>query len=87
LAWTIKITRSSAKQLKKLDTNTQKRIISLLKKIERTENPRYQGKALRGEKEGLWRYRIGDYRLICQIKDTVITFLVLAIGHRKDFYK
>ena len=80
MAGTIKITSSAAKQLKKLDKATQKRIISLLKKIEKSENPRCQGKALRGGKEALWRYRIGDYRLICQIKDAAIIVLILAIG-------
>jgi mRNA interferase RelE/StbE len=45
------------------------------------------GRALQGEKRGLWRYRVGDYRLICDIQDQKITILVLELGHRKDVYR
>ena len=51
------------------------------------DNPRLQGKALTGKYSGLWRYRVGDYRLICNIEDNTVTILVLALGHRKDVYK
>lgn len=50
-------------------------------------NPRSSGKALQGEFKGLWRYRIGDYRVICQIKDKELVILVIDLAHRKDIYK
>jgi len=88
LAWKIAITKTATKQLEKLDSVMQKRIISFLKeKIEASNNPRQFGKALQGNKHRLWRYRVGDYRLICNIEDKAITVLVLAVGHRKEVYR
>ena len=51
------------------------------------ENPRQWGKPLHGEKQGLWRYRVGHYRLICDIQDERVIVLVLEVGHRKDVYR
>lgn len=88
MAWKIAITKTATKQLEKLDSVMQKRIISFLKeKIEASNNPRQFGKALQGNKHRLWRYRVGDYRLICNIEDKAITVLVLAVGHRKEVYR
>lgn len=88
MAWTINISATAVKQLKKLDKTAQKRIVSFLHtKIEVTHNPRQQGKALKGDKGGLWRYRLGDYRIICQIQDEIITLLVLEVGHYKEVYR
>ena len=82
------ISKTAAKQFKKLDKTAQKRILTFLhEKVENAANPRAQGKALRGKHGELWRYRIGDYRVICNIDDDTITLLVLAIGHRKTVYK
>ena len=50
------------------------------------QNPRATGKALQGEFSGLWRYRVGDYRLICEIRENELVILVLEIGHRKNIY-
>jgi len=88
LVWTIEITRSAEKQIKKLDGPTQKSIIRFLReRLKSAENPRQWGKPLHGDKQGLWRYRVGDYRLICDIQDEKITLLVLEVGHRKDVYR
>ena len=88
MAWKIKISTTATKQLKKLDKNAKQRIITFLRdKIECTNNPRIYGKALKGEKADLWRYRVGDYRLICHICDNSITVLVLAVGHQKEIYR
>jgi mRNA interferase RelE/StbE len=56
-------------------------------RLQPAENPRQLGKPLQGDKGGLWRYRVGDYRLICEIQDERITVLVLRVGHRKDVYR
>ncbi len=60
----------------------------MLERIPKLEDPRSIGVALKGTDLGeLWRYRVGDYRIICQIKDVCITVLVLRIGHRREVYK
>ena len=81
-------TEGAKKQLKKLDKHIGILIITWIRKnLEGTENPRLHGKSLTGDKSGKWRYRIGDYRLICEIQDNTITILVLEIGHRKNIYE
>ncbi|MDO9269357.1 MAG: type II toxin-antitoxin system RelE/ParE family toxin [Methylobacter sp.] len=86
--WRVKLKGSAAKSLKSLDTGTKQRIERFIDQLIETDNPRSHGKALQGKRyAGLWRYRIGDYRLICQIKDGELIILLLEIGHRKDIYK
>jgi len=88
LAWRIEITRTAEKQIKKLDRAAQTSIVIFLRKrLEPSSDPRQWGKALQGEKRGLWRYRVGDDRLICDIQDERITILILELGHRKDVYR
>ena len=86
--WTIELKQTAEKQIRKLDRKAQESIISFLRgRVETADDPRQWGKPLRGEKRGLWRYRVGDYRLICDIQDDRIVVLVLAVGHRKDIYR
>jgi mRNA interferase RelE/StbE len=86
--WTVAITQTAERQIKKLDRGAQTSIIRFLRdRIEPADDPRQWGKPLRGEKRGLWRYRVGDYRLICDIQDEKITVLVLEVGNRKDVYR
>jgi mRNA interferase RelE/StbE len=86
--WPIEITRTASKQITKLDRRAQEAILSFLReRLSTAGNPRQWGRALQGEKRGLWRYRVGDYRLICDIQDERITILVLELGHRKDVYR
>lgn len=76
------------KEFKKLDHYTKRIIKSWVdKNLVNCENPRFQGKALVGNKSGLWRYRIGDYRLIASIEDGKLIILLLEIGHRRNIYK
>ena len=83
----IVFTERAKKQLKKLDKYTASLIIGWLEKnIEGCEDPRIHGKALVDNKSGQWRYRIGDYRVICEIQDTEIIVLVLEVGHRREIY-
>lgn len=75
------------KEYKKLDKYTQKLIKNWTKKhIENCDNPKIYGKALQGNKKGFWRYRIGDYRMICIIKDNELIILAITIGHRREIY-
>ena len=84
----IEITRTATKQITKLDRAAQKSIQHFLReRLTTADDPRQWGKPLHGEKRGLWRYRVGDYRLICDIQDEKITILVLELGHRKDVYR
>ncbi len=87
MAWTVEVSDYAEKQLRKLDKPIQKRLLDWLEdRIEGCKNPRHFGEPLRGERAGLWRYRIGDYRVICEIQDKQLVVLALAIGHRREIY-
>ena len=88
MKYRIVFTDRAKKQLKKLDKHISSLIIGWLEKnIEGCQNPRQHGKGLVGNKSGEWRYRIGDYRRICEIQEEKIIVLVLEIGHRKNIYE
>jgi mRNA interferase RelE/StbE len=88
LAWTVSFEPRAEKELGKLDRSMQKRIVSFLRdRVEGGSDPRSSGKPLRGEKADLWRYRVGDYRIICRIQDAYLMVLVVRVGHRKDVYR
>ena len=87
MTWLIKFDPKAVKELKKLDKVTQKRIIDYLKqKVSVQDNPRIFGKGLTGNKQGLWRYRVGNYRIICQLKEQDLIILVIKVGHRSSIY-
>ena len=69
-----------------VDKQEAKRIITYLRKRVAL-NPRQCGKALQGDLSGLWRYRIGDYRVLCDIKDAEVSVLVIRVAHRKEVYR
>ena len=80
-------TERAKKQSKKLDKHIAALIIGWLEKnIQNCENPRLHGKGSVENKSGQWRYRIGDYRVICEIQDKEIIVLVLEVGHRREIY-
>lgn len=79
-------TRSALKQLKKIDITNQKKIKQFILDIQELNDPRLKGEALKGKLSNYWRYRVGDYRLICDINDSEIIITVVRIGHRKDIY-
>ncbi|MDR0506540.1 MAG: type II toxin-antitoxin system RelE/ParE family toxin [Dysgonamonadaceae bacterium] len=75
------------KSLEKIDFAHAQKILKYLKKnVDGSENPRAFGKALTGNMKGLWRYRIGNYRVICNIQDKQCVVLALETAHRKDIY-
>ena len=87
MSYKVIFTDKAKKQLKKLDKHISSLIIGWLEKnIEGCENSRVHGKGLVENKSGQWRYRIGDYRVICEIQDDEIIVLVLEIGHRREIY-
>ena len=73
MAWTLRISETAKRQLKKLDRST-------------AQNPRQRGKGLTANLTGLWRYRVGDYRLICDVQDGEMVVLVLQVAHRSQAY-
>lgn len=88
MAWAVELAESAADALNKLDPVTQQRIWRYLRgRLARTNNPRQSGKALTGPYAGLWRYRVGDYRLICRIEDARLVVLVVKIGNRRTVYQ
>jgi mRNA interferase RelE/StbE len=88
LVWTIDYTQTAKKELKKLDKPVARRILDFMDgRVARLEDPRTLGKALSGPLGTLWRYRIGDYRLICEIQHQAVTVLVIRIGHRREVYR
>jgi len=87
LAWTIELTRTAEKQLKKLDKKWQRDILDYLEKeIAPLSDPKKRGKELVGDKAGFWRYRVGDYRIICDVREEQFVILAVTIGHRKEVY-
>lgn len=89
LVWKIEISESAKKELKKIDKSISKKIIKWLEeRISSGAHPRLWGLKLKGDELGdMWRYRVGDYRVLCLIKDNIITIEVISIGHRKEVYK
>jgi mRNA interferase RelE/StbE len=88
LAWKIEYSHTAQEQLRKLDKQTARRILDYVEeRLAFRENPRDIGKALSGPLGALWRYRVGDYRLICDIQDNASRILVLRIGKRTEVYK
>lgn len=84
----VEFDKSVYKYLSKLDKYTTKMILNWIEdRLENCENPRIYGKALSSNLAGIWRYRVGDYRIIAKIIDEKIIVLIIAIGHRKDIYK
>lgn len=79
-------TPKAIKQFKKLDTEIQRRIKKLILEIQELENPRLRGKGLGANLSGFWRYRVGDYRLICKISDEELIILIVDINHRREVY-
>ncbi len=89
MAWRIELTATAVKQLGKLDKSEAKRIASFLRqRLATLDDPRSTGKALTGPQPGAyWRYRVGDYRIICDIQDAALCVLVIEVGKRRDAYR
>ena len=88
MAWTIEYADTAKGQLRKLDKQTARRIIDFMdERIAGQENPRNTGKALTGPLGGLWRYRVGDCSVICDIQDGALRVLVVQVGSRREIYR
>ena len=89
MAWTISYTETALKQLKKLDRPVARRLVDFMdERVVGAVDPRSVGKALTGPLLGsFWRYRVGDYRIICDLQDGTLVVMVLEVGNRKDVYR
>ena len=88
MVWTVEYAESALRELRKLDRQVARRIVDFMdERIAAAEDPRSTGKALSGSLGELWRYRVGDYRIVCDIVDQKLNVLVVRIGHRGDIYQ
>lgn len=88
LVYKVEYSQEARKQLKKLDRQILIKIKEWIEdRLVESENPRLWGKALTSSHGEKWRYRIGDYRILCLIKDEIVTIEVVKLGHRKDIYE
>lgn len=88
MRYKVETTSKFDKEFKKLDRYTMRMIKAWIdKNLVDCENPRIHGKPLTANKTGQWRYRIGDYRLLCSIEDSELVILALTVGHRRNIYE
>ena len=89
MAWRIELSDLARKNLKQLDPQAARRILSFLNdRLAMLDDPRSIGEALRGSKLGeFWKYRVGDYRIVSSIEDNSVRIIVVRVGNRKDVYK
>lgn len=87
MKYCVEYTKTSVKQLKKMDRKIAAFIVSYIdEKLVNCEDPRINGKALKGNYNDIWRYRVGDYRILAKIDDHRVIITVVEIGHRKEIY-
>jgi mRNA interferase RelE/StbE len=89
MAWNVELSPVADRELSKLDPQHARRILKFLyERLEKMDDPRSIGKAMQGSRLGeFWRYRVGEYRIICKIQDDRLVVLVLRAGHRKEIYR
>lgn len=88
MSWVYKFDHRALKEFKKLGRQTQSDVIAYLdERVAGNADPRRFGKGLTANHAGYWRYRVGDYRILCQIKDGELLVLVVGVGHRRDVYE
>lgn len=85
MSWRVELD-SAVQQLRKLDPQVARRLRDTLRALATLEDPRARGKALTGPLKGYWRYRVGDYRIICDIQDEKLIIIALDLGHRREIY-
>ena len=86
MAWKVELTDTAAKQLARLDKTQAQRITKYLRRGMLLKDPRDAGKALTGNLRTYWRYRVGDYRVVCDIRDNELVIVAVMIGHRSEVY-
>jgi mRNA interferase RelE/StbE len=89
LVWTLEFSDAARKSLRDMDKQSARRIVTYLRdRVAVLDNPRSLGRALQGTRfENQWRYRVGDYRIISEIRNGTITIVVVSVGHRREIYR
>jgi mRNA interferase RelE/StbE len=88
LAWKIDYTADARRSLARLDKAISARIIGFMeRRVAALNDPTQIGERLKGELRPFWRYRVGDYRVVCDLKKEIITVLVVRVGHRREIYR
>jgi mRNA interferase RelE/StbE len=87
MGWRIELTREAERQIAALGNAERRQVLRFLQKLQNRDDPHTLGKLLSGPLRGLWRYRVGEYRLICGIRRKVLTVTLVRIGHRSDVYR
>lgn len=87
MGYKVRVARSAEKSIAKLDLSSAAKIVEFLESLDGIKDPRSQGKALTGNLKGYWRYRVGDYRIVCEIHDDEVIVLVVKVGHRREIYR
>ena len=86
MSWNVELDPAVQRKLKKLDPQVARRLRHALRAVASLENPRNRGKPLTGPLKGHWRYRVGDYRIICDIQDDKLVIIAVDLGHRSEIY-
>lgn len=88
MSFRVEYTRTAVKQLKKMDKKIAALILSFIEaKLVGCDNPRLHGKALQGNLNDKWRYRVGDYRILAKIEDEKVIIVIVEVGHRREIYE
>lgn len=86
MAYEVEYTATALRQLRKLDRQVARRIVDFLDEVSALDNPQSRGTTFAGDRAGIWRYRVGDYRVLCELRDAELVIFSLAVGHRGDIY-
>jgi mRNA interferase RelE/StbE len=86
--WRVEFDRAAARELRKLGVDAERRVLAYLRtRIAGSGDPRRFGQPLTGDRQGFWRYRVGDYRIVAAIEDDRLVVLVVTVGHRREVYR
>ena len=86
MAYSVEYTETALRQLRKLDRQVARRVLDYLDDLSNLDDPRARGKGLTGDLASVWRYRVGDYRVLCELRDPELVILALEVGHRSRVY-
>jgi len=87
MAWRVELTYEAERRIGRLGAGERQRVLKFLQKLQSRDDPQTLGRALSGPLQGLWRYRVGDYRLIRELRRKVLTLVVVRLGRRSDVYR
>jgi mRNA interferase RelE/StbE len=86
--WRVEFDRAAARELRKLGVEAERRVLAYLRtRIASSADPRRLGQPLTGDRQGFWRYRVGDYRIVAAIEDERLVVLVVTVGHGREVYR